>query len=71
MNKRGGGADNMGNAVVIGGGDVGVGGGRAKQRYCCRLPEVLGELLEDLSYNLPFLFDVNHVFLVDLEGNGG
>ena len=31
MNKGGGGADNMGNAVVIGGGDVGVGGGRAKK----------------------------------------
>lgn len=56
---------------MSGGGDDGVGGGRAQQRYCCRLLEVFGELLEDLSYNLPFSFDVNHVFLVNLEGNGG
>ena len=56
---------------MSGGGDDGVGGGRAKQRYCCRLLEVFGELLEDLSYNLPFSFDVNHVFLVNLKGNGG
>ena len=63
-----GGAGNRGGGVVGGGGNVsvtdgGVDGVEARWRDCCRIPDgVFGELREDLSYHLPFTFEISDVF---------
>ena len=42
--------------------DVGVAGGGAGWRDCCRFPKIFGKLWEDLPYSLPFMFSVGDVF---------
>ena len=55
MGVRVGGAGNRGDDVVSSGGDVGVAGGGARWRDCCRFPEDnFGQLWEDPPYCLPY-----------------
>ena len=59
----GGGVGGREDGVVSNGGDVGVAGGGASWRDCCRFPEIFGELWEDLPYSLSFTFNIDNVFL--------
>ena len=67
-----GGAGSKGDGVASSG-DVGVAGGAARCRNCCRFPDdIFGEYWEELPYHLPFTFNIDNVFLVvGLERKGG
>ena len=56
---------NRGEGVVSSGGNVSVtDGGGARWRDCCRFPDgIFGELWEDLPYRLPFMLNLDDVFL--------
>ena len=62
------GVGNIGGSVVSGGGDAsvadgGADGGGARWRDCCRFSNgIFRELLEDLSYRLPFTLDIIDFF---------
>ena len=64
-----GGAGNRGGGVVSSGGNVnvtdgGADGGVARWRDCCRfLDGIFGKPWEDLPYHLPFMLDIDDVFL--------
>ena len=70
MSVRDGGEGNKGSAVMSGGGGACAGSGGVSGRNCCRLPEVIQELWEDLPYSFPFFFKFYFnkvVSLVSLE----
>ena len=62
------GVGNRGGSVVSGGGDAsvadgGADGGGARWRDCCKFSNgIFRELLEDLSYRLPFTLDIIDFF---------